>query len=170
MIENLLLDSLAIAEVATAHMSDAVDPAVVEAALFEQAQEERHDEIALRVTRELGATTIRPKGTTVEEVTNSLSTAIQNLQVAESRIEEAIANAETEVDTALADGTYVETFRGKALLRGIYRRLGVASHGLSFEQFAYAVAQRLAEAGSLAETIDTVFRSIEDHQAEELCE
>jgi ABC-type cobalamin/Fe3+-siderophores transport system ATPase subunit len=167
MIENLLLDPVAIAHVATGVLPDDVNPTTVEAALFEQAQEERHDEIALRVTRELGAKTIRPKGASSEEVRNSLTAAIQDLQVAESRIEEAITGAETEVEMALANGTYVETFRGKALLRGIYRRLAVASHDLSFEQFTYAIAQRLAEQGSLAETIDTVFRSIEDPEAED---
>jgi ABC-type cobalamin/Fe3+-siderophores transport system ATPase subunit len=166
MIENLLLDPVVISEIASGATDTEIEPAIAEDALFKQAADERHDEISLRVTRRLGAKTIRPKGASAEEIAASLEAAITDLQFAESKITEAIAEAEVEVDEALSSGTYLEVFRGKQLLRGVYRRLGLAGHQLSFEQFAYAIAQRLAELGTLTETIDTVFRLIEADDAE----
>jgi hypothetical protein len=162
MIENLLLDAGVVAQVATDIGLNDIDSGAIEAALFEQAQSQRDDEIALRVMRELGAKTIRPKGATSVEVKESLAAAVADLQLAESTIDQAISTAEAEVDRALSDGTFVETFRGKPLLRGVYQRLDIASHQVSFEQFAYAIAQQLAKSGLLAETIDAVFAALND--------
>jgi energy-coupling factor transporter ATP-binding protein EcfA2 len=160
MIENLLLD----ADVAAAVISDAkgegVSTEAVTQYLTDEAQSRRDDEVSLRVMEALGPKTVRLKGATLEAVRESIADASASIDRTDEQINKALAEATTAVDTALEDGSFTNVFRGKPLLKGIYRRAGLESPGLSYEQFAYGIAQRLADAGTLTETIDQVFEAL----------
>jgi hypothetical protein len=86
----------------------------------------------------------------------------RDLQLTDEEIKQAVSTPATAVDKALEDATFVTAFRGKALLRGIYHRLDLPTDQISFEQFSYAIAQRIAEEGTVRKIIEEVFNSLEE--------
>jgi predicted ATPase len=160
MIENLLLDAPAIAAVILDSTGREETADAVGARIHEQGTAQRDEEIALRVTVALGATTVRPKGATLAAVRESVDSAVASMQKTDDEITAAIENSAAAVDAALADGTFVAKFRGKQLLKGVYQQIGVGTTGMSFEQFGYAIAQKLADADTLKETIEGVFSEL----------
>ncbi|MGA2454235.1 MAG: AAA family ATPase [Solirubrobacteraceae bacterium] len=160
MIENLLLDAQAIATVISDSTGRTETAETVRTYVREQATAQRDEEVALRVTAALGATTVRPKGATLASVRESVSTAVAGMQRTDEEITAAIDSAAASVDGALSDGTFTAKFRGKPLLRGVYQRANVGAAGMSFAQFGYSIAQKLADAETLKETIDSVFTAL----------
>lgn len=160
MIENLLLDAQVAAGVMADATGETVDAETVAGYLQEEALAQREDEIRLRVMEALGPKTVRLKGATLEEVRESIAAAVESVDRTDEQINTAVKQATEAVDGALADGSFVNVFRGKQLLRGIYKRAALESAQLSYEQFAYGIAQRLADAGTLAATIDEVFGTL----------
>ena len=160
MIENLLLDPPTVAAVISEATGEATTAEAVSGHLRDQAVEQRDDEVGIRVMEALGTKTIRLKGASLEEVQNSISSAVARVQRTDEQINAALDEATKVVDDALADGSFAEVFRGKQLLRGIYQRAGLEATQTAFEQFGYAIAQKLADAETLRATIDSVFEEI----------
>jgi hypothetical protein len=161
MIENLLLHAGTIAIVATRLKGESVDQATVDTHLTAEAQAQRADEIGVRVMEALGATTVRLRGASLEEIQAAITQAVERIQKTEEQISAAIATATTAVDAALEDGSFLDVFRGKELLKGLYRRLDLGDGTqTSFEQFTYALAQTLADEGTVVEIVDGVFAEV----------
>lgn len=160
MIENLLLDPEAIAAETRRHGIDADRPHV-EALLAAVAEQQREKEIGLRVTMTLKPRTFRIGASTPSGVKERLQAAAKELDIDDDEIDRIVQAATDAVDERLRDGSYRQVFRGKALLKGLYRQLGLADAQVSYEQFTYGVAQRLAVSGALRTTIDAVFASID---------
>lgn len=88
------------------------------------------------------------------------SRKLKGMEKTDDEITAAIENSAAAVDAALSDGTFVAKFRGKQLLKGVYQHMSVGAAGMSFEQFGYAIAQKLADADTLKETIEGVFSEL----------
>lgn len=162
-IENLLLlDPIALARAVQAVTEEGVVRGdQVTELLKEVARKQRGDEIRLRVMEAIGPRTIRIKALSIEEVRKTLEEELGELELDENKLREIVESAEQAVDQALADGSFVKTFRGKELLRGLYARLGMADRQISFERFTYAIAKEGAEVAAIQDLLNEVFTEIE---------
>lgn len=166
-IENLLLlDPGALVRSVQAVVPElTVSAELVRERLQQVAREQREEEIRIRVMEALGPRIIRIKGVSLEEVREALANEIRQLELDDGRVREVVENATREIDQALADGSYVEKFRGKDLLRGLYGRLGLSDRQVSLERFAYAVAKECAQVPLVQDLLRQVFAEIEAEAA-----
>ena len=74
-------------------------------------------------------------------------------------IDDAIRAATSSVDSELADGSYVQKFRGKKLLRATYSSLGLAN--TSYEQFCYTLAIKGKNLKSISDCMLEIFDSLD---------
>jgi hypothetical protein len=160
MIENLLLDAPTVAQVISEVTGETVSAETVRGHLAEEAKAERVGEIEIRVMEALGTTTVRVKGATREAVRSSIGAGVAKIEKTDEQIDAAIEKATKTVDDSLSDGSFVDLFRGKKLLKGVYQRAALDGTQMSFEQFGYAIAQKLADAETVKTVIDDVFAEI----------
>lgn len=161
-IENLLIDAQAITEcVASLAPERSIVPEEVEAVIARCAREQRDDEIRIRVMLKIKPRTVRIGGASVQQVREAYEAELAALQLSEARISDVVADATSEVDRALNDGSYKAVFRGKTLLKSIYRQLELHELQLSYEKFTYKLAQVSASKGSVSEVLDEVFRNLQ---------
>jgi len=161
-IENLLLDTDAIATaVQDLDQRKTITVEEIRALLVDTAREERDEEIRLRVMDAIGARTVRIKGLSLGEVKLAIDTEVAGFLVDDARIEEIIGKATREVDEALSNGSFIRVFRGKELLRGVYRRVGLDQVGVSYERFAYALATACSGKPEVRAVLDEVFNKLE---------
>jgi ABC-type branched-subunit amino acid transport system ATPase component len=151
-IENLLLLTPApISAAATALLSKQVTDAQVTEYLGATAKARRDDEIRVRVEQMFRPRTLRiSKKKDLDRLMAELSEDASKLEAMETEASKA-------VDGALADGSFVRGFRGKELLRALYSQLGLAVAQVSYDEFAYEIAKRCADAGNVLPEIETVF-------------
>jgi hypothetical protein len=103
----------------------------------------------------------RPSGVTAESVRASYQQEIarRSARLESTDIENAIDAATSSVDGELADGSYVQKFRGKKLLRGTYSALGLAN--TSYEQFCYTLAIKGKSLNSISDCMLEIFDSLD---------
>ncbi len=164
MIENFLIDSPALLATALALGSTAVpDQASTDALLVASVQEERDSEISLRLSRQLKAVTVRPKGSTIEAVTESITENVASLQKlvdSPTAIQAALNAATTEVDQILARSEGLKAFRGKALLRKAFNRLFPGGK-VSYSEFVHRLALEVAKNPDTQAKLNAVFDALE---------
>ncbi|MGH7866363.1 MAG: hypothetical protein ACREP9_01755 [Candidatus Dormibacteraceae bacterium] len=67
--------------------------------------------------------------------------------------------AEAEVSQILSDDSYLDKFKGKDLLKGLYVTLSLGQ--TSYEQFCYAVAQKCKNSQQTKERVDDAFGALD---------
>jgi ABC-type branched-subunit amino acid transport system ATPase component len=165
-VENLLLDEQSIAQ-AVSRLSDGIALPTAEEirALFEECgKEARDDEIRLRVGDSLGVRTVRLAGVSVDDVAAQIEAESIALQRSREEIEGAVSRAVSAVDDAIADGSYIQKFRGKHLLRCTYRRLGLGDLNVSYKTFSYGVAGACADRESVQTIMEEVFGVVDEDE------
>lgn len=160
MIENLLLDPESLGAGLVALGGAPIDTDEITTAIDAAAHLERDAEVRLRVMERLRPRMVRIRGLTVEEVRRDLDTAVEGLRSgvpADEQLAEVIRLSAEEVDQALGDGSYLQTFRGKEILRRVYLTTGLTC---SYEEFVYAVADEVARRNATAIVLDKVFEEL----------
>jgi len=76
------------------------------------------------------------------------------------RVEAAVSQATAEVDAILASHQQLSEFRGKPILKAVYRHL-FASGTKSYSEFVHAVAARVAKDDATLATLNGVFDTLE---------
>jgi energy-coupling factor transporter ATP-binding protein EcfA2 len=124
-------------------------------------QDIRNEEIQLRITRELGAKTVRAQGADVKTIRELIDKFIKECvdAYATTKIEEVCTRVTVEVDLQLSDGSFIRRFRGKRLLRIVFSKLNLQNIG--FERFCYLLASRVREEPEIASTLDAVFADLD---------
>jgi hypothetical protein len=121
----------------------------------------RNSEISVRLTSLIGRQVLVPRGKSVEEVQASIDThidklrEIRNPQHLKNLFEEIVAT----VDAQLEDGSFVRRFRGKELLRGIYRELALPN--ISYSTFCYRLAELVRNDAEASAQIESTFVALD---------
>jgi ABC-type hemin transport system ATPase subunit len=162
MVENLLLDPESIATVLSPYGALALSGDTISRSLTEIAESRRDDEVRLRVQAALPISTIRPDGADVEEIKETLRSAVSAF---EARIDDIdvvaiISAAQGEVESILDAGSTLERFRGKPILREFYRRHGIASAGLGWNAFVTELARTASRAIRTQELVQPAVQQI----------
>lgn len=151
MIENLLLDPVALWQVSAPYTSvtGLASAAAVEDALRQIAFARQADEVRLRVREELPQVHIAlgdvPPDVTIEQAARDRAAEFES-QLSEDARRAAFETAERSVAGVLDAGVYLERFHGKRLLRDFYGRYSFGSAGFSWNAFVTECA-RAASAG-----------------------
>ncbi len=146
MIENLLLDEEAIFHTLQIFGSPATTSRTTVADVLDRAARGRADEeVRLRVQRHLpvGRLELAPERFADAERAAKEQTDnwLQRLKALD--LEQLTAAARKEVDDILSQGTQLERFHGKRILRAVYDELARRHTGLSVAAFQFAVAERI---------------------------
>lgn len=147
MIENLLLDEDAIAEVAEPYTSLGLAKAEqVRESLDAIATDLVEREISLRLQRRLPTTTLRPAPADNESPQANVQPQIDTFlqQLASVDINALRAEAKAEVEEVVRTGNQLERFHGKAILRTFYDVHRFSSFGLGWNAFITEVARYAA--------------------------
>lgn len=160
-IENALIQTDLINAALTALKVPAVEPAALDAIIANAGESLKDDEIRLRVTRQLSSITIRPIGTTIDEIRHAYESSIaeMNTFLESDTLQIALDAANDEVNKFLADGSYIRKFRGKRLLRKIYA--GLDLRNISYERFCYALAVAGRSHPATMSEINAVFDALD---------
>jgi energy-coupling factor transporter ATP-binding protein EcfA2 len=150
MVENLLLDADAIhtALAPFGMQTSATNPTHVRDVLERLADQRRAEEVQLRIQRHLpvGRLAVAPGDLDRAEAVAAEQSArwLDDLRALDRQ--KLVETAQAEVDQIVAEGTHLERFHGKRILRALYNELGVAG-SLSHSGFALQVAARAADSG-----------------------
>lgn len=158
MVENLLLDAEAIHAVLAPFgaQTEAVSVTVVQAALERAVQDQVHDEVRLRVQRQLpiGRLALRPNQLDAAEALARSESDRWLAKLAALDLPSLTAAAQAEVDAIVAAGTQLDRFHGKKMLRAVYGHLRVQDAQLGYAAFVLLLAaheQTHKRADTLAE-------------------
>jgi len=160
MIENLLFDLEAIAGFGVAKAIEAISTVEqVKQNLTEIVIGRRDAEIKLRVQRKLRTLTIRIGGTTLDEVKASHNAEVEKVVTilpADDAVEKIVVQATLQVDQMILDGSAIERFHGKHILRQFYNTY-VQQNNLSYSSMCVAVAKSIALKGEVGRRLDPIF-------------
>lgn len=146
MIENLLLDSEAIHRALQVFGNiAATSPTAVAESLERAARGRVEDEVRMRIQRHLpvGRLELAPDRFADAEQAAKEQADRWLQRVVTLDLEKLSEAARQEVEDILAQGTQLERFHGKRILRAIYDELGVKRTGLSVPAFQFIVADRV---------------------------
>ena len=167
-IENLLLNAKAIIQCLQELIGDTeITVEQVESHIRDAAAEQREQEIALRVMEAIGATTIRIKGASLAEVKAAQTEQAGRLRKGDAELEAIVTQATESVDRALQDGTFAGVFRGKELLRGLYKKIELDRRNISYERFTYSLASVCSKDEGIKGLLKQVFAGLEEQRAGE---
>jgi len=164
MIENFLLNVDVLTHTCEdLGIADTWQKPAIEAALAEIAENQRQDEVGLRVTRTLGAQTIRLKGASAEAVNESLTSQLEpfeELKANPERIEAALHDAAATVDEILRSGRALDEFRGKPMLRALYNKM-YPGGAKSYAAFVQAISTRAQNHNDIQVSLTAFFDKLE---------
>ena len=167
-IENLLLNAKAIIQCLQELVGETeITVEQVESHIRDAAAEQREEEIELRVMEAIGATTIRIKGTSLAEVKAALTEQTGRLHKGDAELEAIVTQATESVDRALQDRTFARVFRGKELLRSLYKKIELDRRNISYERFTYSLASVCSKDGEIQDLLNQVFAGLEEQRAGE---
>lgn len=151
MIENLLLDANSIADALMPYraVTPATDVTSVVELLREVTESQVPAEIQLRVERALPRKFIRSEGLNAVEIIRRVRQESERLvtEITDAPVEDIVEQQRARVLAALEDGSFLNVFHGKNMLRAFYDRANVKETGLSRNAFVTEVARRAATSG-----------------------
>ena len=164
MIENFLCDAPLIARtVAVLELGRNLTEAQASAFLNEAIIESIPDETGLRLGRRIRGATIRARGENVAQLVESLNEQLapfDALRADPTQAQRHLDAATQEVTDIRNAGNARIAFRGKKLLRGVYRRIWPTGL-VSYSTFVIELAKGAAEDGAVVEALDAVFSQLE---------
>lgn len=163
MIENLLLDPDVLHGYLTSiGVQTLADPAAVEAELLAIVRDMRADEISLRVAHRLKGHMVRLGGSTVAEI-NAMHAEkvaeVQNMLPDAETLTKIVTEVTAEVDAMIADGSAIEKFRGKLILKQFYNR-HIAPQNIGYKAACLELAKKIGAAGKVSALLDAVFEKL----------
>ncbi len=163
MIENFLLDPEAIHAYAKKQgIANFPDTEAVRAELTSIANEERDEEIRLRVQRRFKGFTVRIGGASVEQVKAqhaAMRSRLEALLPSDDEIARYVSEVSAEVDRTIAEGSTFDRFRGKEVLKQFHRR-HVAVKNVSYAAMCIDLAKLVAEGKKVEPRLDPVFNRL----------
>lgn len=163
MIENLLLDPEVLhAYITSIGVQTLGDGQAVRTELLDIIQSMRTDEISLRVARKLKAHTIRVGGSTIAEINASHAekvTEVQNMLPDTAALTKIVEEVTAEVDGMIGDGSAIQKFRGKLIVKEFYNR-HVAAKNIGYKAACLELAKRAGAAGRVGALLDPVFETL----------
>lgn len=143
MIENLLLDPQAIAQVLSPYGTLARAPEAIHQSLLRIAHTLSADEMRIRVEADLEGRFVQPRGEDADTIKQSIRTALASLEEKVDSLDlvEIVSRAREQVDGIVAAGLELERFRGKQILRQFFDEAGLAAAGLGWNAFLTELAR-----------------------------
>lgn len=160
MIENLLLVPDAISQyLASLGISKSAED--IDAELRSVAQSRRSEEVRLRTQRQFKTATLRPSGSSVEEIKNSYAqfTIKHGTPPTEAEIGQVIERASQAVDDIISEQKELLYFSGKEILKMLFAKY--AAHiQVDYKTFCYELAKVIAGNGYVDGLLNPLFTSL----------